>query len=132
MPEIPSPHTEQDTTVSGRARRRLNAQETRERRRRAITWAFSIALGVLLINALVGEGGYLATLRAHRDEAALQSAVARIRTENRRLQEERDRLEHDPAALEEAARERLGLIRPGETLVIIKDAPGIPPGSPAR
>ena len=59
-----------------------------------------------------------------------------MRAENARLQQEADRLKTDPAALEEAARRELGLIRPGETLVIIKDArpaaPATPGSAPGR
>ena len=40
---------------------------------------------------------------------------------NRRARRVR-RLKDDPAAIEESARRDLGLIKPGETLVIIRDA----------
>jgi cell division protein FtsB len=38
------------------------------------------------------------------------------------LREEARRLREDPAALEEAARRDLGLLRPGETLVVVRKA----------
>jgi len=86
---------------------------------------------VLLVNAIIGENGYLATVRARNDFEALSARVNRLRYENQRLLDEGRRLEHDPAALDEAARDRLNLLKPDETLVIIKDvpSPSAPTGS---
>ncbi len=103
-------------------RRRRSSQERQERRRRLLTWVLSAVLCILLVNALIGDNGYLATVFASREQAALQAEVARLRLENQRLQQESRRLQDDPAALEETARRELGLIRPGETLVILHDS----------
>jgi cell division protein FtsB len=118
MNEIDSPAA----TPSPRARRRLNAQETRARQRRVAMWTLSLMLGALLVNAVVGENGYLATVRAAREEAALRATVARLRLDNQRLQAEGRRLQTDPDAVEEVARRELGMIRPGETMIVIRDA----------
>jgi cell division protein FtsB len=99
-------------------RRLRTAQEVRDRRRRRVIGGLSVAFFVLLVNSIVGENGYLTTVRQQSERAALEGAVARLRIENQRLQEEGRRLRQDPAALEEAARQSLGLIRPGETLII--------------
>jgi cell division protein FtsB len=108
-----------------------SAQETRDRRRRHLTIGLSLALCALLVNSIVGENGYLATLRYRAEQAELMAAVAALRLENQRLQQERRRLVEDPTALEEAARSSLGLVRPGETLVIYRTTrPGSTP--PAR
>ncbi len=109
-------------TPSTRARRRASAQETRVRRRRVAIWTLSLMLGALLVNAVVGENGYLATVRAAREEAALRTTVARLRVENERLQAEGRRLQTDPGAVEEVARRDLGMVRPGETMIVIRDA----------
>lgn len=76
-----------------------------------------------MINALVGDNGVLATLKAKRKYEDTRRAVNALRIENQRLLEDMNRLKSDPTAIEEAARKDLGLIRPGETLVIIKDKP---------
>jgi cell division protein FtsB len=78
--------------------------------------------GVLMVNALVGENGYLAGLRARRDYNAVMTDLVKIRLENQQLREQARRLKDDPSAIEDSARRELGLIRPGETLVIIRDA----------
>jgi cell division protein FtsB len=96
-------------------------------------YALGLGAFVLFVNALVGDNGYLAALRTQRDHDALAQSVAKMHAENARIQQEIDRLRTDPAALEEAARRQLSLIKPGETLVIIKDAKPAaqPPAPPA-
>jgi cell division protein FtsB len=123
VPEVPP-----SAQASGQARRRLQtAQQVRDHRRRRWTWGLSFALCVLLVNAIVGENGYLATLRYRSEHAALEASVARLRYENQRLQQESRRLLNDPAALEETARETLGMVRPGETLLIYRPVRPAPP-----
>ncbi len=121
-PSTPPPPEPAPAAV-GRPRRRLTAREVRARRRRVITWILSVALGILLVNSVVGENGYLSTIRITREEGQLRAGVARLRLENARLQQESRSLEHDPTAVEDAARRELGMIRPGETVIILKDAP---------
>ncbi|MGH9219038.1 MAG: FtsB family cell division protein, partial [Vicinamibacterales bacterium] len=48
-------------------------------------------------------------------------SLERARAENAQLREAARRLREDPAAIEEAARRELGLIKPGEVLFIVKD-----------
>jgi cell division protein FtsB len=62
-------------------------------------------------------------LRARQEHAAVAASLSKLRLENQQMRDEIRRIrEHPEAALEEAARRELGLIRPGETLVIIRDA----------
>ncbi len=81
---------------------------------------------VLVVDALVGERGLLASRRADRQYEEVAASTARQLAENDRLREEKRRLEDDPAAIEEVARRELGLIRPGEKLFIIKDVTAPP------
>ena len=76
---------------------------------------------VIVVDALVGEQGLFAMLKASRQAEELAATIARQRAENARLREEISRLKDDPAAIEEVARRELGLIRPGEKVFIIKD-----------
>ena len=75
----------------------------------------------LIVDALVGDQGLVATTRARKQYDRLASDLARLRAENGSLREEARRLREDPAAIEEIARRELGLISPGEKLFIIKD-----------
>ena len=120
--------------VRPHARRPIRtALEIRRRRRRWLSYGLFAFSLVLLVNAVVGENGYLATLRARQEYDSVTTVLTKLQNENQRLLEESDRLRTDLNALEEAARRELGLIRPGETLVIVKDAkPSDPrPDAPA-
>ena len=76
---------------------------------------------IILVDALVGDKGLLAMLRARHEYDDLAGTVARARSENVRLRDE-------AATIEEVARRELGLIRPGEKVFVIKDvAPAKPP-----
>src|SRR4249919_3390616 len=52
-------------------------QEVRDRRRRILTWLLSAGLAVLLVNSIVGENGYLATVQAEREQRRLEAELAR-------------------------------------------------------
>mgnify|MGYP003346290643 CR=1 FL=1 len=73
------------------------------------------------IDAVVGDRGVMAMMRARDQYAAAASALERQKAENARLRDQVDRLKSDPAAIEELAREELSLMQPGEKLFIIKD-----------
>ena len=89
--------------------------------RRALTYLLVFATVVLVVDALVGERGLVATSRARRVSAELAAKVQALRSENSRLRESARRLREDPTTIELVARKELGLIRPGEILVVIKD-----------
>jgi cell division protein FtsB len=89
--------------------------------RRALNYLLVFATVVVLVDALVGERGLVATTRARRQADELGSSVARVREENAQLRELADRLKSDPTTIESLAREKLGLVRPGEILVVVKD-----------
>ena len=78
-----------------------------------------MAFGVcLLLFGLFGdEHGVRAMLQARRDASALASRIAALRAENAVLRQRADALRRDPAVIEAAARETLGMVRPGEILV---------------
>jgi cell division protein FtsB len=99
------------------------ARDGDARLRRTLRLGLFFFAGLVIIDALVGERGLLAMLRARQQQQELAAAVARQRAENAKLREEVRRLTEDPAAIEEIARRELGLMRPGEKLFIIKDLP---------
>ena len=82
---------------------------------------------MLVIDALVGDKGLLAMLRARQTYRSLEQSLADVRTENAGLREEARRLREDSSAIEELARQELGLIKPGEKLFIVKDV--VPPNA---
>jgi cell division protein FtsB len=106
----------------------------RRREQRWIGRALCFAACVLAVNALIGERGLSETLRARREFRQAVSDLSRIQYENAALAGTIDRLRHDAETIESVARAELGLIRPGEILVVVKptstQAPaGITPSS---
>jgi cell division protein FtsB len=76
---------------------------------------------VLALDALVGDRGVFAVMQARREYTEVETALANARAQTARLREEERRLREDSTAIEELARQHLGLVKPGETLFIIKD-----------
>ncbi|MFZ5443492.1 MAG: FtsB family cell division protein [Myxococcota bacterium] len=91
-------------------------------RRRQVVWgAVGVAL-VLAVGSLSAEGGFRRYARLQRDLHSLEERNAKLVTENDRMKREIQRLRSEPAAIERAARENLGLVRPGE-IVFNLEAP---------
>ena len=97
------------------------AGRLQRRGRRILIGLFGLVVCVLAVDALVGDQGLVATIRARKQYSRLASDIARLREENAALRDEARRLREDPAAIEEIARRELGLMSPGEKLFIIKD-----------
>ena len=91
------------------------------RGRRIARYVLGFVTIVLVMDAIVGEKGLLALLKANRDFHAIEDALQKARRQNADLREQARRLREDPAAIEELARRELGLIKPGEKLFIIRD-----------
>ena len=101
--------------------RPLATQTLQHRGRRILAGLFFFVVCVLVVDALVGDQGLLATIRARKQYDDLAVDLARLRSQNAALREEARRLREDPAAIGEIARRELGLMSPGETLFIIRD-----------
>jgi cell division protein FtsB len=85
-------------------------------RRRRLALAYVAILALLLLASALDAGGLRRALhleaqarRLSEDDAALEARVVRLRREVKALR-------GDPAALERAAREELGYVRPGEII----------------
>jgi cell division protein FtsB len=89
--------------------------------KRIARWAVVFLAVAVIVDAIVGDRGLLATLRARDQFEAANAALAQQRADNDKLREEVSRLTSDPAAIEELARDELGLMRPGEKVFIVKD-----------
>lgn len=104
-----------------KAPRRRDSSTSTPRRRRAVQYVLLFVGCILVVDALVGEKGLLAMMKARQEYQALEESLHGARAENARLREEARRLREDPAAIEDIARRELGLIRPGEKLFIVRD-----------
>ena len=107
-----------------RVRRRVRTG-TIDRQRRKKIWTYGLLLlsAGLMVNALIGEKGYLANLQARQEFQDVSESLRQLKAENARLTEDAKRMQTDPRALEDSARSQLGLIKPGETLITLRDRP---------
>ena len=95
--------------------------------RRLLRYGLMVVTAVVVIDAVVGEKGLLALMRARQEYHVLETSLRSVRSENQRLREQARRYREDPVTIEELARKDLGLIKPGEKLFIIRDLPPAPP-----
>ncbi len=70
----------------------------------------------LLIALCFGEMGLPRYLSMRSHATQLEHEIMALRGENAALRRDISRLQHDPAKIEELARERLGYVRKGETV----------------
>ncbi len=91
------------------------------KRRRTWLFAYLGTLAALLVASALHPAG----LRKHRALAAdvrrIADENAALRERNMKLRREAKALAGDPAALERAAREELGYVRPGEIVYKLED-----------
>lgn len=107
------------------ARRRSDVApraEAAARRTKTVQLAIFALAAVITIDSVVGDKGLLQTFRARREHEQALASIDKLRRDNAALRDRVRRLREDPAAIEEAARRHLGLVKPGEVLVIIRDA----------
>jgi cell division protein FtsB len=109
------------TDVMGSEPNGTRVVPARRQPRRFWSHAVLFAACVLLANGLFGERGLMQTVRARRTYSAAQADLARLKRENTQLRDRVRRLREDPATIESVARAQLGLVRPGEILVTIRD-----------
>lgn len=82
----------------------------------------AVLAGVLSLASVADAKGFRRYLRLRQDVEALQERNRVLAQQNESLLREINALRKDPAALERAAREELGYVKPGE-LVFHLEAP---------
>ena len=85
-------------------------------RRRQVVWVAVAIASMLALGSLSAEGGFRRYARLKRDVQTLEDRNARLTADNTRLKREVLRVRTEPAAIERAARESLGLVRSGEVV----------------
>ena len=76
--------------------------------------AYAAGVALLLAASALHPGGLRKASALSADVRRVSEENARLREQNQRLRREARALAGDPAALEHAAREELGYVRPGE------------------
>jgi len=83
-------------------------------RRQQFLWACVFVALILAAVSAAAEGGFRRYMRLSQDVKSLKERNKRLGDDNVRLRREVEALRDDPRALERAAREELGLVKPGE------------------
>ena len=94
-------------------------------RKKILLIAFACLLVIMIVTALFGKKGVMELRRSRRVLAERAERIRVLEAEKTRLEAEVLRLDRDPRAVEKPAREKLGLIAPGEKVVVV---PAPPPG----
>jgi len=75
-----------------------------------------IILLILLWVVFSSRTGIIRFFQTNRERAAVQTANKDLELKNKQVQDEVDRLEKDPATIEEVARKQFGLIKKNEII----------------
>ena len=81
---------------------------------------FAVGVGVI---SIFGTQGWLAYRKLENEAVQLRSEVEQLEAHRQSLVRELDALRNDPAYIELLARQRLGLVRPGERVVQLPQEP---------
>lgn len=87
------------------------------RPRRPLWWAAALFLLVLL--ALAGGKSWRDLAAVRQRESELETRLATTRGEIAAFERRLERLRHDPVTLERLAREDLGMVRPGDVVIVL-------------
>lgn len=88
-------------------------------RGKAIKWAAGVAAALVLLS-LMDSGGFRRQVALTRELRELEEKNRALRERNQALIEEIELLRSDPRALERAAREELGYVKPGELVFTVE------------
>ncbi len=90
-------------------------------KRKALSLALFLIVAASTLNALFGDRGLLELLRARQEIAALDQEIATLHAENQSLLGDIRALKSSPLAVERLARENLGLVKPDEIVLLIRE-----------
>ena len=92
-------------------------------RRRMVRIALGLVLVFAIVDGVFGERGLIANVDVRQRIRVQQASIDEMTARNNAITEDIRRLREDPSAVEELAREELGLIKDGELLIILRDTP---------
>ncbi len=105
----------------GPSRSRQVSKTETSLKRKALSLALFLILAASALNALFGDRGLLELLKVREEVQSLDREIAMLRAENQRILEEIRSLKTSPMAVERLARENLGLVKPGEVVLLIRE-----------
>jgi cell division protein FtsB len=104
---------------------------TKEHRGVSMLAGYAAVVLMLVLLGIAGENGYLERRAQRREIQAVSAEIEKVRQENQQLNQAIRDLRSDPRAIEELARERLRLARPGEVIITLpQNQPSATPPRP--
>jgi cell division protein FtsB len=105
-------------------RTRPNQRRTTLQAKRTRRWTFYVIGGFFLMSYCAYEVffdtmGFMKYLNMKRTHGQIAEELKTIEEENARLRKDIEAVKHDPATLEGLARDRLGMVKQGETVFLI-------------
>jgi len=95
--------------------RRLHTDDDNQKNRWNMLFLIGIFINIyLLLSFLFGEMGHFNAAKIRHVYQKVQAEVVSLETENQDLARRIEALQHDDATIEQIARLRLGLVKPGE------------------
>ena len=104
----------------GRGHQRVERLQESKVKKKALGLAAFLIVAASIVNAFFGERGLLGLIEANRNFVELERQVHALESQNARRGREIHALRTDPAVIERRAREVLGMARPGEISVEIR------------
>ena len=105
-------------------RARPNQRRTTLQTKRKRRWTFYVTGGLFLMSYFTYEflfdtTGFMKYLNMKRTHGQIAEDIKTIEEENARLRKDIEAIKHDPATQEGLARDRLGMVKEGETVFLI-------------
>jgi len=105
--------------------------ELNQKLRRSFLWGVGVLVGLyLLVPLIIGDMGLVKYFKMRKTYHRLQEEIQQLSDENQKIEDEVRALRADPVKIEQLARARLGLVRPGE--VVYQFEPGPSADSPQK
>ena len=108
------------TTDTEHARSRRQSLAEYPLRRKVLLSALLLILAGSLLNTLFGTRGLFGLMKARENVTALEHEIRALEDNTREMRHEIQALREDPMAIEKRAREILGMSRPDETVIVVK------------
>ena len=80
---------------------------------------FGLLTVAMLLLAIFNDKGAMAVYARSLKLKAMNAGNAALEEQNKQLQLENNALEQDPSTIEKIAREKLGLVKPGEVILVL-------------
>ncbi len=89
-------------------------------RKKIMIGSVGFFLFVLMVASFFGKRGFIEIYQTRRKQEALLQKIDQLERQKKKLERDIEELQKNPQAVEKKAREKLGLVAPGEIVIIDK------------